>query len=100
LNQLVCGSCKSRLFQRNPGPKDGGGKQNRPNPFAMFVKEHFAGVKRENLGSTHRDVMAILSKMYREQKEMSAGGSIAECVREESQDDIEVLGSMSTLDLK
>jgi len=74
--------------------------QNRPNPFAMFVKEHFAGVKKENPGSTHRDVMATLSKMYREQKEMSTGGLIVECMRDESKDDIEVLGSISTLDLK
>jgi hypothetical protein len=34
----------------------------------MFVKDHFAVVKKENPGCAHKDVMAILSKRYREQK--------------------------------
>ena len=66
----------------------------------MFVKEHFAGVKKGNSGSAHKDVMTILSKMYRQQKEMSKERAIMETLRDESEDDVEVLGSMSALGLK
>jgi HMG (high mobility group) box len=69
LTRLGCGACKSKLTQTKPAPKSSSGKENKSNPFGMFVKDHFAEVKRENPGITHKDIMAILSKRYREQKD-------------------------------
>jgi hypothetical protein len=69
LNKMGCGGCKSRLVQTKPVPKEMGGKENKANPFGMFVKDHFAAVKRENPGSPHKDIMGILSKKYRQAKE-------------------------------
>lgn len=65
LNRLVCGACKSKLFQT----KGSVGKENRANPFGEFVKGHFAEVKSENPGCAHKEIMGILSRMYREDKE-------------------------------
>jgi hypothetical protein len=75
ITHLVCGGCKSELTQTKPVPKVMGGKENKVNPFGMFVKEHFASVKRDNPGSPHKDIMGILSKLYKENKEKGAGMS-------------------------
>lgn len=101
LTKLVCGTCKSRLLQTKPAPKENSGKENRANPFAMFVKERFNEVKRENPGCAHKHVMAILSKMYREQKGKSQVTEIREeeGKGEDSDNVEEVTGSMATLDL-
>ena len=40
------------------------------NIFGMFVKENFAEVRRVNPGVAHKEVMGILSRMYKEKKEM------------------------------
>jgi len=37
----------------------------------MFVGEFFAEVRRENPGVSHKEVMGILSRMYKERKEKS-----------------------------
>ena len=41
--------------------KDGTPQKRTPNKFAMFVKENFARVKKENEGFAHKDVMKQLS---------------------------------------
>lgn len=75
LSRVCCGGCKSPLTQTKPAIKDrgremeGNGKEGRRiNVFGMFVKEHFGEVRRENPGVSHKEVMAILSRMYRERK--------------------------------
>jgi hypothetical protein len=51
--------------------KEGGtGTGGRVNIFGMFVKENFAEVRRLNPGVAHKEVMGILSKMYKERKEI------------------------------
>lgn len=108
ISKLCCGECKSRLVQTKPSPGKGEGKENCNrkvnNPFGMFVKEHFAGVKRENLGMGHKDVMAILSTMYREQKDGVTDESLLakseRIVIEDSGDEIEdVATSIGILNL-
>jgi hypothetical protein len=69
LNKMGCGGCKSRLIQTKPVPKSTVGKENKANPFGMFVKDHFAAIKRENPGSPHKEIMGLLSKKYRQEKE-------------------------------
>ena len=39
--------------------------------FGMFVGEFYGEVRRENPGVSHKEVMGILSRMYKERKEMS-----------------------------
>jgi hypothetical protein len=101
LNKMGCGGCKSRLVQTKPVPKMGG-KENKANPFGMFVKDHFAVVKRENPGSPHKDIMGILSKRYRQAKE----GNIAEKEQNDSRETIviesdeeDIVTSMGVMEL-
>jgi hypothetical protein len=70
ISRVVCGGCKSKLTQTKPVPATSSGKENKPNPFGLFVKEHFANVKRENPATPHKEIMGILSKKYKEQKEL------------------------------
>jgi predicted SprT family Zn-dependent metalloprotease len=85
LNRLVCGACKSRLFQT----KGSTGKENRANPFGEFVRGNFADVKRENPGSVHKEIMGVLSRMYKEGKEKRAEAEGIE----------EVVGGVAVIDL-
>lgn len=87
LTRLACGACKSRLEQTKPVLKVG--KENKVNPFGMFVKEKFAVVKKDNPGMKHKDIMGILASMYREKE--AGGGDKKEVeyvVIEESDDEI------------
>lgn len=52
-----------------------GSSVGRVNVFGMFVKENFADVKRENPGVAHKEIMGILSKMYREGKANGGKGN-------------------------
>jgi hypothetical protein len=71
LSKVCCGGCKSLLTQTKPVVKEGGSSTGgRVNVFGMFVKENFAEVRRLNPGVAHKEVMGILSKMYKERKEM------------------------------
>jgi len=60
------------LTQTKPVIKAEGGKA-RVNVFGMFVKDNFAEVRRVNPGVAHKEVMGILSRMYKEQKETGTG---------------------------
>jgi hypothetical protein len=103
LDRLFCGACKSRLCQTKPAPKEG--KENkRANPFGMFVKEYFMGVKRKNPGCSHKEIMTTLSRMYREQKGNNKEGTLMgneeSDVNENDEDYGELLGSVATLDIQ
>jgi hypothetical protein len=100
LTRMACGSCKSRLSQTKPVPKSSG-KEDKVNPFGMFVKDHFASVKKENPGSPHKDIMGILSKRYREQTETQEKHSERETiVIEDSDEEVkEVVTSLAILNL-
>jgi hypothetical protein len=102
LTKIVCGGCKSQLVQTKPLPKAPSGKENKQNPFGMFVKGHFAAVKMENPSSSHREIMAILSKRYREQKdkgEREAKGDIDTCLMESFEEIEDIVTSLRTIDL-
>ena len=103
LNRHVCGACKSCLAQTKPAPNTSG-KENKPNLFGLFVKAHFAEVKRENPGKPHKDLMAILSKRYREQKtsgnEVSKEGIQAILIKDSDEEVDEMVTSLGILDLE
>src|SRR5205085_10373762 len=73
LSRVCCGGCKSPLIQTKPAINREKGEMagRRTNLFGMFVGEFFAEVRRENPGVTHKEVMGILSRMYKERKEKS-----------------------------
>ena len=101
LSRLACGACKSRLEQTKPVPRAGKGKENKANPFAEFVKRNFAGVKKENPGMKHKEIMGVLGKMYREEKDGGRGELKEVIVIEESEDEIgEVATALEDLDLQ
>lgn len=68
LTRLVCGNCKSALAQIKPALKMTCKKEEKPNPFGLYVKENFAVAKKEHPGSPHKEIMGILAKEYHEQK--------------------------------
>lgn len=71
------------------------------NPFAEFVRGNFAGVKKENPGMKHKEIMGILGKMYREEKDGGGGEGKEVIVIEESEDEIgEVATALEDLDLQ
>jgi hypothetical protein len=102
LTKIVCGQCKSQLAQIRPLPKTSSGKENSPNPFGMFVKQHFAAVKKENPSSSHKEIMMTLSKRYREQKDNKIKEETTDkdtCLIE-SEDEIEdIITSLGIIDL-
>jgi hypothetical protein len=102
LSRLACGACKSRLEQTKPVARAGKGKENKANPFAEFVKGNFAGVKKENPGMKHKEIMGVLGKMYREEKDGGGGGEGKEViVIEESEDEIgEAATALENLNLQ
>ena len=103
LSRHVCGACKSPLVQTEPAPNTSG-KENKTNPFGLFVKAHFAEVKRENSGKPHKDIMAILSNQYREQKssgnEVSKDGIQAILIEDSEEEVDEMVTSLGILDLE
>lgn len=103
LNRHVCGACKSSLAQTKPSPSTSG-KENKANPFGLFVKDHFARTKSENPGAAHKDIMAILSKLYREQKTSGAEvlqvGSQPILIEDTDDDVVEMATSFGILDLE
>jgi len=101
LSRLACGACKSRLEQTKPVLRAGKGKENKANPFAEFVKGNFAEVKKENPGMKHKEIMGVLGKMYREEKDGRGGEEKDVIVIEESEDEIaEVASALEDLDLQ
>jgi len=39
-----------------------------PNPFALFVKQNYASVKRSQPGLKHGDVMSVIKMQYQQSK--------------------------------
>jgi hypothetical protein len=64
----TCGSCKSKLVQTKPPVRN-----TKVSEYQLFVKEHFQRVKKENVGASHGNVMEMLGREYREQKEKKKG---------------------------
>jgi predicted SprT family Zn-dependent metalloprotease len=60
-----CGICKSELVQTKPLPRKGDGALT---DYQCFVKENFQKIKTANAAASHSEIMEIVGKMYREQK--------------------------------
>lgn len=67
-----CGTCKSRLRQIRPMPraeKEGHNLgEKKVGAYAAFVKEHYAGVKKEMGKASQKEVMEAVGRKYREEK--------------------------------
>ena len=69
----VCGRCRGR-FQlltqngRNASAASLPTTPRTPNPFAMFVKEHYGSIKKQGGGLPHKEVMEALSKEFAKTK--------------------------------
>jgi hypothetical protein len=93
LTRKVCGRCKSTFVQTKPVPRESG--ENKTNAFGLFVKERFAEVRKSNPGSPHKEIMGILSKKYREEKNGDVRKNAVTAKREveiieiESEDEVE-----------
>ena len=61
----LCGSCKSKLVQTKPAPRNGGTKTN---DYQVFVKQHMKVLKKENPGSPQKEIMSLVAKKYQEVK--------------------------------
>lgn len=61
-----CGKCKEKLVQVKPVPR---GEGKGMGEYQRFVKERFAGVKKERPELTMGEVMAVLGKEFREMKD-------------------------------
>jgi hypothetical protein len=74
LVRMGCGKCKSRLIQTKPNPNVATTvKQHNLNPFSLFLKENFPGVKREYPRCPHKEIMGTLSRRYRLQNGKNVG---------------------------
>lgn len=62
-----CGSCKAELAQIKPAVRQKNPNKG-PSEYQIFMKENFQRIKRENEGKSHKDIMEILGKEYREHK--------------------------------
>lgn len=103
LTKIVCGGCKSKLVQTKPFPEASSGKENKPNPFGLFVKDNFAAIKRENPGSSHKEIMMALSERYREQKDNKIKGEERRdkeiCLIESDEEIEDIVASLGIIDL-
>lgn len=64
----LCGVCRGRLVQVKPVPRKKAGEGDGVCGYAAFVKENFANVKKEMGKASHKEVMEVLGRRYREQK--------------------------------
>ncbi|KAL1620301.1 hypothetical protein SLS54_006085 [Diplodia seriata] len=62
-----CGSCKSELVQTKPAVRRKDPNKG-PNGYQVFMKENFQRIKRENEGKSHKDIMEIVGREYKETK--------------------------------
>lgn len=62
-----CGLCKGRLVQTRPVPREGGGEKVM-GEYQAYVRDNIGRVRRENVGSPQKDVMALVGRGYRELK--------------------------------
>lgn len=77
-----CGKCRGLLMQIKPVPRkvNAGGEKagvgttaSTPGSvYASYVKEHFAAVRREMPGKSHKEVMEALGRKYRAEKEKTS----------------------------
>ncbi|XP_078603011.1 uncharacterized protein LOC144877030 isoform X2 [Branchiostoma floridae x Branchiostoma japonicum] len=70
LDRQVCGYCRGRFQLVN---KDGTPAKTRaPSKFALFVKERYGSLKRENAGVPHKEVMRLLSAEFATKNRISS----------------------------
>ncbi|KAK0650278.1 HMG box-containing protein C19G7.04 [Lasiodiplodia hormozganensis] len=62
-----CGSCKSELVQTKPAVRRKDPNKG-PNEYQIFMKENFQRIKRENEGKSHKEIMEVLGREYKEAK--------------------------------
>ncbi|KFY22432.1 hypothetical protein V493_06591, partial [Pseudogymnoascus sp. VKM F-4281 (FW-2241)] len=63
-----CGLCKGRLVQTRPVPRGEVGGEKVMGEYQAYVRDNIGRVRRENVGSPQKDVMALVGKGYRELK--------------------------------
>ncbi|XP_072170840.1 uncharacterized protein [Diadema setosum] len=64
-SRFCCAYCSGRLELQPTLNKDGTpAKARGPNPFAMFVKQNYASVKKTHSATNHADVMRLLSQEF------------------------------------
>ncbi|XP_038056609.1 acidic repeat-containing protein-like isoform X2 [Patiria miniata] len=64
-SKFCCAYCKGNLVLLPSINKDGKvSKVRTPNKFAMFVKENYGSVKKENVSMKHADIMRLLSQDF------------------------------------
>ncbi|CAH1268589.1 GCNA [Branchiostoma lanceolatum] len=70
VERQVCGYCRGRFQLVN---KDGTPAKTRaPSKFALFVKERYGSLKKENTGVPHREVMRLLSSEFASKTRISS----------------------------
>lgn len=63
-----CGLCKGKLVQTRPVPRGEGGGEKVMGEYQAYVRDNIGRVRRENVGSPQKDVMALVGRGYRELK--------------------------------
>ncbi|OBT90866.1 hypothetical protein VE02_00452 [Pseudogymnoascus sp. 03VT05] len=64
----TCGRCKGRLVQTRPVPRGEVGGVKVMGEYQAYVKENIGRVRKENVGSPQKDIMALVGRGYRELK--------------------------------
>ena len=59
----TCGACKSKLAQTKPVPRTAA-----PSDYQLYFKAHFQRTKNAHPESSHKEVMGLLAKEYKEHK--------------------------------
>lgn len=65
----TCGSCRSKLAQIKPVPRQGAGGG--ATGYAAYVKKHFAAVKAVMPGASQKEVMEAVARKYRAGKALA-----------------------------
>ena len=93
----TCGSCKSKLVQTKPVPRTAA-----PSEYQRYFKAHFQETKSAHPERSHKDVMGLIAKAYKEQKvktcSTDAGQAITELV--DVQEEWEVVGDDNRRDIE
>ncbi|KFY85743.1 hypothetical protein V500_08148 [Pseudogymnoascus sp. VKM F-4518 (FW-2643)] len=63
-----CGLCKGKLVQTRPVPRGEVGGEKVMGEYQAYVRDNIGRVRRENVGSPQKDVMALVGRGYRELK--------------------------------
>ncbi|KFY05569.1 hypothetical protein V492_08440, partial [Pseudogymnoascus sp. VKM F-4246] len=100
-----CGLCKGKLVQTKPVPRGGGEGEKVIGEYQAYVRDNIARVRRENVGSPQKDVMALVGKGYRELKaarlnELGKSSLSVESVPDEESDPVDsIVKKIDFLDL-